>query len=304
MHSDKISKTSKRHIMKTITSILGLSFVTSIIGCVTVDHIKTSDVSKFKGPNEVITSKKLNGKDGTGKEYITSDVLLDHQIPYTYLKTYCESQNGRFSQTYQSKFSRLTKPIQGYTNIALPYIGGFTCTASQPWGVTIEPISNRYNRNAQLTFMTLKTEIANPLDLLYTSSDYHMIDMKKKRDLDAQIQQRNQEIRNQQQNYQRMISANAPKSNDIGRTICKDTSVSEYTGLIVLGQPQFRTVDGAKVIASLETISNNNIKINIKGWLSSNNSIASGNNVMYKQTPLESGRVIWDSKENWYTCMY
>ena len=45
-------------------------------------------------------------------------------------------------------------------------------------------------------------------------------------------------------------------------------------------------------------------KIKIKGWLSSNNSIASGNNVMYKQTPLESGRVIWDSKENWYTCMY
>ena len=56
-----------------------------------------------------------------------------------------------------------------------------------------------------------------------------------------------------------------PKTNDIGRTICKDTSVSEYTGLSVHGQPQFRaTLTGAKVIASLEAISNNNIKINIK----------------------------------------
>lgn len=290
--------------MKIIKSIIGLSLVTGMIGCVTVDHIKASDVSKFTSPSEVITSKNLNGKDGIGKEYMVSPHLLEHKIPYTYLKTYCESQKGDFSQTYQSKFSRLTKPLQGYTDIALPYIGGFTCTASQPWGVRIEPISNRYNHTQQLTFMTLKTEIANPLDLLNTSSDYFMIDMKKQKETNAQIEQHKQKIRNQQQNYQRMLITNAPKANDIGRTICKDTSVSEYTGLVVLGQPQFRTVTGAKVIASLEAISNNNIKINIKGWLSRNDQVASGNNVQYKQTPLESGRVIWDSKENWYTCMY
>lgn len=290
--------------MKIIKSIIGLSLVTSMTGCITVKHIKTSDVSQFKSPSELITSKQLNGKNGTGKEYVTDSTLLDHQIPYTYLKTYCESQKGHFSQTYQSKFAKLMKPIQGYTNIALPYIGGFTCTAYPSWGVSIEPVSNRYNRNTQLTFMTLKTELVNPRDLLNTSGDYLMSDLKKQKEIDLQIEQRNREIRNQQQNYQRMVSANAPKANDIGRTICKDTSVSEYTGLIVLDQPQFRTVTGAKVIASLESISNNNIKINIKGWLSSNNQIASGNNVQYKQTPLESGRVIWDSKENWYTCMY
>ena len=290
--------------MNIIKSILGLSVINGMVGCATVDYIKPSDVSKFKNPAEVIVSKQLNGKDGTGKEYLTDTALLDHKIPFTYLKTFCESQNGRFTQTYQSKFEKLTKPVQGYTNIALPYIGGFTCSAPQLWAVRIEPVSNRYNRNAQLTFMTLKTEVANPLDLLNTSTDYYIADMKKQKDIDAQIQQRNQEIRNQQQNYQRMVATNAPKSNDIGRTICKDTSVSEYTGLIVLGQPQFRTVNGAKVIASLEAISNNNIKINIKGWLSDNNSIASGNNVMYKQTPLESGRVIWDNRDNWYTCMF
>lgn len=70
----------------------------------------------------------MNGKDGTGKEYLTDTALLDHKIPFTYLKTFCESQNGRFTQTYQSKFEKLTKPVQGYTNIALPYIGGFTCS--------------------------------------------------------------------------------------------------------------------------------------------------------------------------------
>ncbi|WP_180174865.1 hypothetical protein [Acinetobacter sp. YH01022] len=290
--------------MNIIKSIIGLSLLTNMIGCVTVDHIKASDVSKFKNPSEVVASKHLNGKDSKGKEYMVSPNLLEHQIPFTYLKTYCESQKGHFSQTYQSKFSRLTKPIQGSTNIALPYIGGFTCTASSPWGVSIEPISNRYNRTQQLTFMTLKTEIVSPRDLLNISSDYLMIDLKKQKEIDAQIQRRNQEIRNQQQNYQRMVAANSPKANDIGRTICKDTSISEYTGLVVLGQPQFRTVTGAKVIASLEAVSNNNIKISIKGWLSSNNQIASGNNVQYKQTPLESGRVIWDSKENWYICMY
>lgn len=290
--------------MNTIKAIIGFSLAITMVGCITVDHIKMSDVSNFKSPNEVITIKQLNGKNGTGKEYATDSILLDHQVPFTYLKTFCESQKGRFTQTYQSKYARLTKPIQGYTNIALPYIGGFTCSAPQPWGVRIEPVANRYNSTQHLTFLTLKTEVANPLELFNTSSDYYMVDLKKQREVDAQIQQRNQEIKNRQHNYQRMVVANAPRANDIGRTICKDTSVSEYTGLVVLGQPQFQTVEGAKVIASLEAINNNNLKINIKGWLSSNNSIASGNNVIYKQTPLESGRVIWDSRENWYTCMY
>ncbi|MCH7310546.1 hypothetical protein [Acinetobacter sp. ANC 4805] len=290
--------------MNTIKLITGLSLITSMIGCATANHIKMSDVSNFKSPNDVIAAKQLNGKSGSGKEYMVSSELLDHKIPFTYLKTFCESQNGHFVQTYQSKFSRLTTPIQGYTDIALKYIGGFTCSASQPWGVRIEPIANRYNQIYQLTFLTLKTELATPTDLLNASNVYYRLDLKKQREIDAQIQQRNQEVRNQQQKYQQMVAANAPKVNDIGRTICKDTSVSEYTGLVVLGQPQFQTVDGAKVIASLEAISNNNLKITIKGWLSSNNSIASGVNVMYKQTPLESGRVIWDSKENWYTCLY
>src|SRR5690606_5979788 len=150
-------------------------------------------------------------------------------FPFTYLKEFCESQNGNFTQTYKSNFSNVKTRLQGSTSIALPYIGGFTCRASQPWGITIEPVAHRYNSTQHLTFLTLKTEVANPLALLNTASDYYMADMKKQKEIEAKIQQRNQEIRNQQQRYRNMIANNTPKENDIGRTICKDTSVSEYT---------------------------------------------------------------------------
>ena len=81
--------------MNIIKSILGLSVINGMVGCATVDYIKPSDVSKFKNPAEVIVSKQLNGKDGTGKEYLTDTALLDHKIPFTYLKTFCESEPYR-----------------------------------------------------------------------------------------------------------------------------------------------------------------------------------------------------------------
>ena len=48
--------------MNTIKAIIGFSLAITMVGCITVDHIKMSDVSNFKSPNEVITIKKLNGK--------------------------------------------------------------------------------------------------------------------------------------------------------------------------------------------------------------------------------------------------
>lgn len=77
-----------------------------------------------------------------------------------------------------------------------------------------------------------------------------------------------------------------------------------YTGLIVLGEPQYKTIQGM-AIGSLEAVSNDrsNLKINLKGWLNGN-SIESGTRAIYKQTPLESGRVIWDNKDGWYMCDY
>lgn len=119
------------------------------------------------------------------------------------------------------------------------------------------------------------------------------------------IEQQRQKQRQQDAiaNYK---AANSPKPSDIGATICKDTDVSEYTGIAVLGQAQFRKVTGATVIASVEGFGsgNQNIRINIKGWLSDNGNIGSGSNVLYKQTPLESGRIVWDNKAGWYKCNY
>ena len=98
---------------------------------------------------------------------------------------------------------------------------------------------------------------------------------------------------------------NIPTKNDIGQTICKDSELSEHTGYIVMGRNTYNKVQGV-VVASLEDFSTNgsNLKINIKGWLSDRNQIGSGSNVLYKQTPLESGRVIWDNKQGWFKCNY
>ena len=105
--------------------------------------------------------------------------------------------------------------------------------------------------------------------------------------------------------YERNLVSNAPKSKQISQTICKNTKLSEFTGTIVLGQATYHQVDGL-VVASFEGFSNDhaNLKINMKGWLNNFNKISSGPNVLYKQTPLESGRVIWDSKQGWYKCAY
>ena len=117
--------------------------------------------------------------------------------------------------------------------------------------------------------------------------------------------QKTREIAAQQQ-YQQHLLKNAPKASDIGATVCKDTNVNEYTGMIVLGQPQYREIQNARVIANLESMGNGNqnIKLNIKGWLNHNGGISSGPGVVYNQTPLESGRVIWDNKKDWYKCNY
>ena len=110
----------------------------------------------------------------------------------------------------------------------------------------------------------------------------------------------------EQKKYQKYVLEHMPKASDIGATVCKDTNVNEYTGMIVLGQPQYREVQNALIIANLESMGNGNqnIKLNIKGWLNNNGGISSGSNVVYKQTPLESGKLIWDNKQGWYKCNY
>ncbi|MGQ1456197.1 hypothetical protein ACT4ZD_03530 [Acinetobacter baumannii] len=253
------------------TMILGMPLARSI----TPDYVKN-----YKTPVELINAKKLNGENGEGGLYQIS--LNQEQIPYTYMSSLCKSQQGSF-----------------YKIDAYSIYGTYGCSFSnnnKSWFVNIQKVR----------------AIRNDVYIKTMQVDQSFVNQQKRiRDQELQRLEnyKSQQIIKERQKaieYQKNILAKAPISKDIGATICKDTEVSEYTGMLVYGRPQFRPVPGAKVIASLESLGNENqnIKINIKGWLSDNGGIGSGNNVLYKQTPLESGRVIWDNKSGWYKCNY
>ena len=44
--------------MNTIKTIIGFLLAISMVGCITVDHIKMSDVSNFKSPNDYYKTVK------------------------------------------------------------------------------------------------------------------------------------------------------------------------------------------------------------------------------------------------------
>lgn len=292
--------------MKNINLFTFLSVCLPFAGCVTVNSIKPSDVKTYHTPNHLITSKSLNGKDGNGKEYLFEEAVPDALIPYTYMSNLCASQDGRFFQMSNSMFRYLSGThISALNNQRLvSAIGTFKCTAKTPWNISIEPISSRIGGMGQpLNFVTLKTMVISDDEVYrdvaaYQSQknieDYNKKQATEKHKLEQQLLK---------DDYGRNLIVNTPKQKDIGQTICKKAGLSEFTGMIVLGQATYRQVDGL-VIASLESFSNDhaNLKINIKGWLNSFNQISSGPNVLYKQTPLESGRVIWDDKHDWYKC--
>lgn len=267
-----------------------------------------SDVKAYNTPNHLITSKSLNGKDGKGKEYLFEDAVPDALIPYKYMSNLCASQDGRFFQMSKSMFQYLSGThISALNNQRfVSATGTFKCAAKKPWNVSIEPISSRIGGiNQPLNLVTLKTFVISDDDVYNNVAAYQSkknIEYNKKKQAIEKYKFEQERLKNE---YERNLIINAPKPKDIGHTICKNAGLSEFTGTIVLGQVTYRQVDGL-VIASLEGFSNDhaNLKINIKGWLNDFNQISSGPNVLYKQTPLESGRVIWDDKQGWYKCTY
>lgn len=184
--------------------------------------------------------------------------------------------------------------------------GTFTCASKAPWNVCIEPVLSRIGGMGQLlSFVTLKTVVLSDGEVhsnltVYQSQKNIEVNNKK-----IAIEKHKLEQQRLKNGYERNLVINAPKSKDIGQTICKNADCLNLRGTIVLGQATYRQVDGL-VIAGFEGFSNDhaNLKINIKGRLNNFNQISSGSNVLYKQTPLESGRVIWDDKQGWYNCDY
>ncbi|GAM30632.1 hypothetical protein P23_1135 [Acinetobacter calcoaceticus] len=294
--------------MKNINLLNVLSLCLIFTGCETVKSIKISDVNAYNTPNHLITAKFINGKDGGGKEYLFEDAVPDALIPYTYMSNLCASQDGRFFQMSKSIFQYLKGThIPALNNQRfISATGTFKCAAKVPWSISIEPTSSRIGGMGQpLNFVTLKTVVISDNEIYrnvaISQSQKNIEDRSKKQ----AIEKYQLELQRLKNNYDRNLIANAPKPRDMGLTICKNTRLSEFTGTIVLGQATYRQVDSL-VIASLESFSNDhaNLKINIKGWLNNFNQISSGSNVLYEQTPLESGRVIWDDKQGWYKCSY
>ena len=169
-----------------------------------------------------------------------------------------------------------------------------------------EPVLSRIGGMGQpLNFVTLKTAVISDNEVHSNFTVYQSQKNIEENNKKLAIEKHKLEQQRLKNDYERNLVINAPKSKDIGQTICKNAELFEFTGTIVLGQATYHQVDGI-VIASFEGFSNDhaNLKINMKGWLNNFNQISSGPNVLYKQTPLESGRVIWDSKQGWYKCDY
>lgn len=303
-----------------VKNIVTLGIIAGLAGCATPENIKPQDMSKFNSPNEVIVAKNLNGKEGLGKESIiavyamsnTVDNFSDAFLPWAYMEKLCLSQGGHFSQVAQTTFKELKKDVYELPRYAMvrERMGTFKCAkAGGDWNVAIEPQYSRMSGigSTTMVLVTVKTRV---IDAVTASANAQSA--AREQQIQARNQQRQQEYYQELRraeleraaNHQRYIAANPPTINDIGHTICKETQLGIYTGLIVLGEPQYKTIQGM-AIGSLEAVSNDrsNLKINLKGWLNGN-SIESGTRAIYKQTPLESGRVIWDNKDGWYMCDY
>ncbi|WP_411688696.1 hypothetical protein [Acinetobacter indicus] len=253
----------------------------AILGMPLARTITPDSVKKYNSPQELINGERLNGDySGIGRLYKPN--LGQVIIPYKYFQSLCISQKGRFSPI-------LTK--------SSPYIGSYECIKSNnQWAVNIQETSRDING------IYLSSNVLDNTSLRIFKSIKQDNEAEKLKLIQAQ---KSREIAAQRQ-YQQHLLNNSPQPRDIGATVCKDTSVNEYTGLLVLGQAQYREIQNARVIANLESMGNGNqnIKLNIKGWLNNNGGISSGPGVVYNQTPLESGRVIWDNKKGWYKCNY
>lgn len=306
-------------IIKNLRLILSSAIILPVVGCSILpqpNEITPKQMVKYQTPENLIAAKNLNGKSGIGKDLMLTG-YKEAFLPYSYMNNLCKGQNGSFNQIQRSTYAQLNKQqnVSPKTmgSELVPYIGVFECKSDNPWYVSIEPKSSKYGGlDKNLDIITLQTSVLNSSSLNSTV-DRNIAHSKTERE--KQRKEYEQRLRQEQERlrYEQMIAdernkfiaMNAPTAQDLGKTICNETVLSVYTGIHIFGQPQFKQTNGT-VIASVESFSNDmkNIKINIKGYLNTNNGISAGNDVLYNQVPLEAGRTVWDSKANWFKCNY
>lgn len=127
--------------MKNLYLVILLGSTISLIGCVTAQSIKPQDVKSYKTPQSLIEAKRLNGKDGNGKEYLHEYSVPEALIPYSYMKNLCASQDGDFVQFAKSTLNQIKGtaiPALKNRNL-MDAIGTFKCVKYDSWDVSIEP---------------------------------------------------------------------------------------------------------------------------------------------------------------------
>lgn len=297
--------------MKNFKIIVSAFLTISLASCAFVEvptQITPNQMAKYKTVENLITAKNLNGKDGRGKAFLLTG-YKEAFLPYAYMNNLCKSDNGVFKQIQKASFLNLESNTRSYKvrgKELEPYIGTFKCSSNTTWYVNIEPISSSMTGvNNDLDLIKLKT-----VQISAFTAQANVVSVDNQRQ--QMIESRNKILKEQKETErkillekQKFLSTNKPTRQDIGQTICNNSVLSVFTGMYVFGEPHFRQENGT-AIATVEGFSSDqrNIKINIRGYLNGNNSISSGQNVLYKQIPLEAGKVIWEKNENWFKCNY
>lgn len=137
--------------------------------CNTTQDLKNHTLNQQNSVQDVIEQKKLNNSNGTAKDYVYDWGLnkkskpIEAIEPKQHINAYCQSKNGKFSQTYQSSFSFVKDAIAKKNLVnerhLREHIGAYQCLQSdgKKWWVSIEPIGE-YKENADVRRVRLLTQ--------------------------------------------------------------------------------------------------------------------------------------------------
>lgn len=146
--------------IKRLTLLGSFVWVLSFQGCTVLELTEPTDVVKYRSPQEVIEQLKLNGSDGSGRNYsigihyVNKGFLFQNYtflppaerevVPYKVMESYCISQNGFFTKVAETKGKELTSDPDDVIRKTwvTQKMGTFKCKSDdKTWFVSIEPLS-------------------------------------------------------------------------------------------------------------------------------------------------------------------
>lgn len=156
--------------LKVIILIIGAA---SLVGCNSMNRMKTEVLHPFASPDELIAKRALNQRDGTAKDYIylwgqaQKNNTTQAMYPRSILTQYCHEQGGKFSLLYKSTFNAVADVAQRKRLSANRGVvqgsGAYQCRMddlTESWIVSIEPISERQvDKTSQTRSVRLLTQL-------------------------------------------------------------------------------------------------------------------------------------------------